>query len=416
MLARSSTLVPESRRFPFDSLPSADLVVDATYEGGTRGNAGDDPLHQLLRCGIGGGFRARSRLKGTGYQFVALYSDLSDNDWPDVLDSELGRFTYYGDNKRPGSELHQTKRGGNRLLAGAFGQLHSGPRAEIPPFLIFTKGLKGRDVVFRGVAVPGAPALPPTEDLVAVWRSNAGQRFQNYRAVFTVLDIPKVSRAWIDELLLDVVSGPSAPEAWLKFHQRGVYRPLTALRTKHRLRAEQLPVANDRQMIRAIIDHFPNPYDFERCASLIWELHASRVQYEATRPTRDGGRDAFGGYFIGPESDPIRVEFVLEAKRYDMRNAVGVKELARLISRTRNRIFGVLVTTSFLHEQAYQELKADGHPIIVIAARDIVDILRSKGIGDVQAVRSWLAREFPTVEEESMMAPPCEFAPSSEAR
>jgi hypothetical protein len=94
-----------------------------------------------------------------------------------------------------------------------------------------------------------------------------------------------------------------------------------------------------------------------------------------------------------------------------MRNPVGVKELARLISRIRNRMFGVLVTTSYLHEQAYQEMKADGHPIVVITARDIVEILRAKGYGDVASVTSWLAREFPPGEPFLEMAPPYDLMP-----
>jgi hypothetical protein len=40
----------------------------------------------------------------------------------------------------------------------------------------------------------------------------------------------------------------------------------------------------------------------------------------------------------------------------------------------------VIVTTSWLHAQAYTELRADGHPVVVMAARDIVDVLRSHGI------------------------------------
>ncbi len=116
--------MPESRRYPFDQLPTADLVVDALYEGGTIGNASDDPLGKLLPCGNQGGFRFRNRRIGTGKQFVVLYSDLSDNDWPDVLDVELGRFTYYGDNKRPGHGLHETKRGGNAILNDAFERVH----------------------------------------------------------------------------------------------------------------------------------------------------------------------------------------------------------------------------------------------------------------------------------------------------
>ena len=44
-------------------------------------------------------------------------------------------------------------------------------------------------------------ALLLTMDLVAIWRSRQGMRFQNYRATYTVLDIAKVDRAWIDDVL-----------------------------------------------------------------------------------------------------------------------------------------------------------------------------------------------------------------------
>ena len=128
--------MPESRRYPFDELPTADLVVDALYEGGTKGNTSDDPLGKLLPCGNQGGFRFRNRRVGSGKQFVVLYSDLSDNDWPDVLDVELGRFTYYGDNKRPGHALHETRRGGNAILNEAFEHIHDEvPRPSRSPAL-----------------------------------------------------------------------------------------------------------------------------------------------------------------------------------------------------------------------------------------------------------------------------------------
>ena len=38
----------EGRTFKFEDLSSTDLYVDAVYEGGRRGNAGDDPLNALL--------------------------------------------------------------------------------------------------------------------------------------------------------------------------------------------------------------------------------------------------------------------------------------------------------------------------------------------------------------------------------
>ena len=54
--------------------------------------------------------------------------------------------------------------------------------------------------------------------------------------------------------------------------------------------------------------------------------------------------------------------FALEAKCYAPGHGVGVRETSRLISRLRYRQFGVLVTTSHLDSQAYQEIREDGHP------------------------------------------------------
>ena len=39
-------------------------------------------------------------------KLCVLYSELADPDWPDELRFEKGAFIYYGDNKRPGHELH----------------------------------------------------------------------------------------------------------------------------------------------------------------------------------------------------------------------------------------------------------------------------------------------------------------------
>jgi hypothetical protein len=179
-----------AKKIAFGDLAGADLYVDAIYKGGTAGTFGDDPLSRLLPCGNRGGFRVASRPGDKRYALVVLYSTLADSDWPDQLDLDLGRFTYYGDNKHPGHELHQTHRGGNRLLRSAFEATHAAAprRAEVPPFFVFTKGSLGRDVVFRGLAVPGAADLSPTDDLVAIWRTSGDQRFQNYRATFTLLD------------------------------------------------------------------------------------------------------------------------------------------------------------------------------------------------------------------------------------
>jgi len=126
-------------------------------------------------------------------------------------------------------------------------------------------------------------------------------------------------------------------------------------------------------------------------------MYAPSSDYTLTAPSRDGGRDAYGHYKLGPEADPIPLDFALEAKCYGPDNGVGVRELSRLISRLRHRQFGVLVTTSYLAPQAYEELRKDDHPVVVISARDIIDILRRHGIGTPAQVDAWLDREFPIV-------------------
>jgi hypothetical protein len=120
---------------------------------------------------------------------------MADPDWPDSLDRETGVFTYYGDNKKPGQELHKTGRDGNLILQKIFNAVRSGVegRREVPPTFIFANSGTWRDMIFLGLAVPGASDLDASEELVAIWRTAGGQRFQNYRARFTVLNAPTVS-------------------------------------------------------------------------------------------------------------------------------------------------------------------------------------------------------------------------------
>ena len=169
---------------PYTELPKADLIVDAVYEGEPGGHLAGEPLSKLLP-GVGnlGGFRASGQ--GVDKRFVILSTSGEDKDWPDSLDLNTGQFVYYGDNKRPGYELHETQPGGNRILRHVFALLHGEPpqRKEIPPFLVFEKyptGVSARSFQYKGLAVPGYPGLPATLDLVAIWKNAKGQRFQNY--------------------------------------------------------------------------------------------------------------------------------------------------------------------------------------------------------------------------------------------
>ena len=148
-------------------------------------------------------------------------------------------------------------------------------------------------------------------------------------------------------------------------------------------------------MIKDIYNYFDDAYKFEKCAAHIAQLMDKNiVSYDMTRTRRDGGRDAIGKYRIGIDKSNIQVEFALEAKRYDINNSVGVKETSRLISRLKHREFGILVTTSYVDMQTYKEIVEDGHPIIIISAIDIVDILKKSGIKNSKDVKIWLENNF----------------------
>lgn len=388
------------REIPFSDLSTADLIVDAIYKGGSANNAGDDPIAKLLPCGNQGGFRFCGSTKLPGCRMAVLFSTFSESDWPDLLEPETGRFMYFGDNRRPGHELHET-RGGNTLLRMCFEALHSQPqsRLAVPPFFVFSRAMERRDVQFKGLAVPGGEGVPATDDLVAIWRTSGGLRFQNYRAIFTILDVPVVPREWVDEIGAGRRGSDLAPAAWLEWGTRGTYRALRAPKTlQHRTKEQQLP---DNQeglgIVRCIHKYFADdPFQFEKCAvELVQMLDTNFVTCELTRPWRDGGRDAVGEYRIGTTADPLTVEYALEAKCYALESSVGVKEVSRLISRLKYRQFGVFVTTSYVHEQAYKEIKEDGHPVLILSARDISNLLHSKGFATASSVEDWLHRRFP---------------------
>lgn len=389
---------------PFEGLADADLQLDRVYKGGSAGNRGDDPLAKLLPVGNAGGFRFMgSPTKGT-VRAVALYTSGSDPDWPDRLDASNGTFTYYGDNKHPGRRLHDTPRKGNLFLNRVFAAISQGVagRSSVPPILLFAKATAGADAVYRGLLVPGAATVPADEHLVAIWRTAAEQRFQNYRATFSVLDADTVTRTWIDSMA-GQDSFAHAPRAWKKWRSTGVADRLLAPRTiTYRTPEEQMPLDTAGQAVLAALHrHFEHrPHEFENCAAQIWMMMAPATEeIEVTRPSRDGGRDAIGRYALGPPDDRVRIDFALEAKCYGPLNSVGVREMSRLISRLRHRQFGVLITTSFVNRQAYQEIREDGHPVVVVSGRDIVELLKRRGWGDAEAVARWLEVEFPVGRE-----------------
>ena len=393
--------------FNYNQLAECDLLVDAIYEGGNQGNTGDDPITKILPVGNQGGFRFAGTLDNLKY--VVLYSSGENLDWPDNIDTETGIFKYYGDNKKPGFEIHDTKKKGNLILKNLFEALHSvdNPRESIPPIFIFKKhptAESSRSVQFKGLCVPGTFQKDSLDDLVAIWKTSNGFRFQNYAAYFTILDIARIPRTWINDLNKNILNSIDAPKIFLDWLKNGKYKPLLSQKTiSIRSVEEQLPKTElELSYLKIIFEHFEKDATlFEFMASDVFKMtNPNIIVDEVTRGVIDGGRDALGRMKLGLDNDPIFAEFALEAKCYNPGinnskiNTVGVKETSRLISRIRNRQFGILVTTSAISKQAYEEVRNDRHPIIFISGGDIVKILIEKVINTLSNLKKYLIDNY----------------------
>ena len=379
----------------FSELENAPLIVDCIYKGGTSGNISDEVLPKLLpKCGNSSGFRKVGRKDKPGEMaYVVLYTSMSELEWPDYLDEETGIFRYYGDNRTPGKSITDTKQGGNKLLEKVFSILNSGIGLEdIPPFLIFKKTGNGRDIQFLGLAAPGNPKISPDRDLVAFWRTSGEKRFQNYEAHFTVLNTGEnpISKEWLNALIYNHdKSIDLAPPAWKRFVQKG-RNGIDALKAPKILKIpskyDQLQSdVEGRHCLQRIRDFYKNnPQGFEACArDIVYKMDNHFVDFSLTRPWRDGGRDAVGYYEIstnGKTNRALKIDCAMEAKCYSENTAVGVKAMSRLISRIRYRQFGIMVTTSYVDNQAYKEVVEDEHPILIVTATDIASILRQNSI------------------------------------
>lgn len=390
------------------------LVIDCQYSSPSLyKNFKDDVISKLMGVGIQGGIRFIGSRSIPLY--VVLFTTGEDLYWRDFIDEELGVLVYYGDNKKPGNDLHKTKPGGNEVLRESYkfaGSEDIDVRRKIPPFFVFKKEGTGRDVKFLGLAIPGINEKDQKDWLTAVWGNRDGERFLNYKAYFTILDTksgseysksPGINLAWLN----DIVDGKAyeskhAPLSWKTYIQKGKFTPLLAKKERlYRISAEQLPsLNNDKKLLKYLHDFFieiDGGYSFEKFAiDTVRGIDESIIEISRTQPYKDGGFDGYGTYriFSSNESSMI-VDFFLEAKCYGIKNPVGVKQTSRLISRIKNRQFGIIFTTSFVATQAYMEILEDQHPIVIIAGGDIIDYLKKvKNVTSLQQLEKWLSNNY----------------------
>jgi Restriction endonuclease AspBHI N-terminal/Restriction endonuclease len=384
------------------------LRIDALYRNTNNWNSEEDQFNKFFRFSDGkginntSGFRPKSRsdIKSTeiiNCAFCVLVTNLGEHEWPDQLDSESGLFTYYGDNRKPGTALDDTQVGGNKFLQKIFSNLHLQQRRHVQPILCFevVKSDNKTFMKFLGLAVPGAQGLSAVDDLVAVWKLSEDQRFQNYRSIFTILQEEIISKNWLEDLVsgLSPIDSKFCPSSWKHWVNTGIYKALEAEKQiTPRSKSSQLPITTEEKQVLDYLWENLSDREFEYAsAELVKLLDKSFKNLFITRATRDGGKDVVGEYYLGHIDHQIRLSAYIEAKKWKLDSAIGVKPMMRLISRLKHRDIGVFVTTSYFDKQVQSELIEDGHPVILVSGGDIARLLIQSDISTGPSLTAWVS-------------------------
>lgn len=205
----------------FEKIQEVDLIADTIYKGGNKNNISDEVLSKLMKCENSGGFRKKGSLKDKKLKYIVLYSTGNHSEWNDSYDEETGEFIYFGDQDKPNKEVTDTRKKGNEILRRTFEMLKNGSRKDIAPFFVFVKQEK-RDVKFIGLAVPGSKTQNIEDCLVVKETVKAEGVVRNYKAIFTILNIPRINRKWIEDLNNDIgYDSEYAPDKWKKWIEDG---------------------------------------------------------------------------------------------------------------------------------------------------------------------------------------------------
>ena len=143
-------------------------------------------------------------------------------------------------------------------------------RKKITPIFLFESKKEYKGVQFKGLIVHGNSNYDDKDILTAVWASKEnGDRFQNYKAIFTLLDTKEESSnepnkssidlRWLDdiknELCYESVYVQISYKRWVK---KGIYTPFETIRLNNvRTKEEQLPSEPQKlKMLKIIHDYF----------------------------------------------------------------------------------------------------------------------------------------------------------------
>lgn len=382
------------------------LIVDMRFKNTNNWKDPIDEFNKFFRFDDGkgitnvGGFRPKSKSTIDSKNiidsaFCLLITTFNDREWPDNLDLESGRFIYYGDNKSAGNLINETRIGGNKLLEKIFDDLHSNHREQIQPLLCFeTYKDEGKAYMrFLGLAAPGGNGLSSDEDLVGVWKIKDGKRFQNYRAIFTIIDEAEIDKHWLQDLVdgISTIDSKYCPRRWKEWVQTGLYKALEC-KNEFSIRSiqDQIPKDKDEQRILDYLKNNLNDRQFEFASmEIIRLLNPNFRDLIVTPKVKDKGRDVVGKYYLGHIDHQVILDVSIEAKFFRDKS-IGVREMMRLISRLKYSDIGIFVTTSSFHPQIQEELIEDNRPVLLVNGKDIAKILMKAGLSNKKNLEEWI--------------------------
>lgn len=395
------------------------LVTDAVYcpAEENKNNFSGEIISKLFGVKTQGGFRYIGSKSSPKY--IVIYTTGKELFWSDEFDPSFGLFLYYGDNKHPGTELHETNIHGNAILRNIFDFACSDDinmRKRIPPIFIVKGGPEGgRDIQYIGLAVPGTNKTEKRNWLTAIWASDEnGNRFQNYKALFTVLDTKDGSRfspndasvdlRWLTDIQNDkTLESVYAPKSWVSYIEKRKFEALLPqiLVSHVKNKDEQMPApeTEDMAMLNCLQNYFVEKdrgYSFEEFANhMVQTLDESVLYINTTRKYKDGGFDGEGEYRIFRTSiNEIKIPFLVQAKCYKTNVSLKVHDTARIISRLQKGHFGVIITTSYLSEQAYDEILKDRCNLVILSGKNIVEYLHRVDIHTVKKLIDYLKKSY----------------------
>jgi hypothetical protein len=388
-----------NRSFEYDDIPDANLYIDAIYKptqtlGGKSGRRKiwHDPLKPLVNVGPQRGFRWYGRKCDAPY--MVLFSNSTRPEWPDRFNERTGEVVYYGDNHLPGQDLHTPA--GNSWLRDNYllSQSTSSDRTRVIPALLFINTTVARTYKFKGLAVP--------TDLVSRWYGPVGEKFVNYEATFVILDIPYVSRAWLNALVKygkPALSHIAAPSSWHVWRNSGILTPLTPVPVSRvYTKEQQLPRSpEDWLVLDVLYSHFPDAYGFDRFA--IWLMLDMYPDTHAHAHAHAHASEHTGQFIVFNSPLTLTIHCVVVAKSRDPHGqGIGLGKIQKLINHLGPGHHCAYVTTGYVCPSAYKQAHAQNGRIKIICGMDIVHHLRNRNPPtptSANHTRAWLRRMFP---------------------